>query len=237
MAAKTGRPLITDPINLFGAFLVGLLGGIHCVGMCGGIVGALSLGARTQGRSGALALLPLQLAYNLGRITSYTLAGALIGGLGAVLTGLLPLYLAQRVLYAAAALVMILLGLYLGGWWRGVARIEQAGAILWRRLEPIGRRWLPVRRPAQAFGLGLVWGWLPCGLVYSVLVWAATAGTAFQGALLLLAFGLGTLPNLMAMGLAAGALAHAARNPWVRRFAGALVLGFGIYALLQLFAF
>ncbi len=215
------------------AFLVGFLGGLHCVGMCGGIVGALSLGARPQRTP--LALLPLQLAYNLGRIGSYTLAGALMGALGAVLTQLGPIHTAQRVLYVLAALLLIGLGLYLGGWWQGLAQVERLGGGLWRRLEPIGRRFLPVRRIPQAFGLGLIWGWLPCGLVYSVLTWAASSGSASQGALLLLAFGLGTLPNLLAMGLAAGALAHWSRNPWVRRVAGALVLGFGVYGLWQVF--
>lgn len=216
------------------AFLVGLLGGLHCIGMCGGIVGALSLGPTP--RATPLALLPLQLAYNLGRIASYTLAGALMGGIGAVLTQLVPLHAAQRALYALAALILIGLGLYLGGWWRGLARVERLGSGLWRLLEPWGRRYLPVRRPAQAFGLGLVWGWLPCGLVYSVLTWAASSGSAPRGALLLFAFGLGTLPNLLAMGVAAGALAHGSRNPWVRRVSGALVLGFGVYGLYQVLA-
>lgn len=226
---------MSDLAPLAVAFLVGLLGGLHCVGMCGGIVGALSLGSRPRGGDRALALLPLQFAYNLGRILSYGLAGALMGGLGAVITQVMPLQVAQRVLYGVSALIMILLGLYLGGWWRGLAQVERLGGGLWRRLEPIGRRFLPVSRAPQAFGLGLVWGWLPCGLVYSVLTWAASSGSALQGALLLLAFGFGTLPNLLAMGLAAGALAHWSRNPWVRRFAGALVLGFGIYGLVQLF--
>ncbi len=224
-----------NELDLAAAFLVGLLGGVHCVGMCGGIVGALSLGARRAGSSGPLALLPLQLAYNLGRISSYTLAGALLGTLGAAFSQLLPLHLAQRVLYAVAAAVMILLGLYLGGWWFGLGRVERAGGVLWRRLEPLGRRFLPVRQIPHAFGLGLVWGWLPCGLVYSVLIWAASSGSPQQGALLLLAFGLGTLPNLLAMSLAAGFLAHWSRYPWVRRLAGALVLGFGIFALAQVF--
>lgn len=215
------------------AFLVGLLGGLHCVGMCGGIVGALSLGVGR--RPEPLALLPLQLAYNLGRIGSYTLAGALMGALGAVLAQLGPIHTAQRILYALAALILIGLGLYLGGWWQGLAQIERLGGGLWRRIEPIGRRFLPVRRLSQAFGLGLVWGWLPCGLVYSVLTWAASSGSAAQGALLLFAFGLGTLPNLLAMGLAAGALAHWSRNPWVRRATGAGVLGFGLYGLAQVF--
>ncbi len=217
------------------AFTVGLLGGVHCVGMCGGIVGALSFGLPQDQRSGWGAL-PFQLAYNLGRIASYTLAGALVGGLGVLLAGLLPVALAQRVLLGLAGVFMVLLGLYLGGWWAGLMRVEQAGGGLWRRVEPLGRRLLPVRRPGQALLLGAVWGWLPCGLVYSVLIWALSAGGAAQGAGLLLAFGLGTLPNLLLMGAAAGWLAARVRRPAVRQAAGALVLLFGLYTLAQALA-
>jgi hypothetical protein len=130
-----------------------------------------------------------------------------------------------------AALFMIALGLYLGGWWQGLSRLEQAGGRLWRYLEPAGRRLLPVRTPVHALGVGLIWGWLPCGLVYSVLVWAMSAGSAAQGALLMLSFGLGTLPALLAMGVFAAAIARVVRNIWWRRLAGALVMVFGVYQL------
>ncbi|MFM1892674.1 MAG: hypothetical protein RLZ44_1751 [Pseudomonadota bacterium] len=214
------------------AFAVGLLGGVHCVGMCGGIVGALTFGLPEHKRSGWGAL-PFQLAYNLGRIASYSVAGALVGGLGVLLAGLLPVAAAQRSLLALAGVFMLLLGLYLAGWWSGLRRVEQAGGRLWRYIEPLGRRLLPVRSPGQALALGLVWGWLPCGLVYSVLIWALSAGGALQGAGLLLAFGLGTLPNLLLMGAAAGWLATQVRRPAVRQVAGALVSLFGLYTLAQ----
>lgn len=216
------------------AFLVGLLGGVHCVGMCGGIVGTLTAGLPADARSNLARVFPYQLAYNGGRIAGYTLAGALMGALGTVMVELVPLHHAQRVLYALAAIFMILLGLYLGGWWRGLARIERLGGVLWRKLEPLGRRLLPVRSPVRAFGLGLVWAWIPCGLVYSVLVWSLSSGSAFHGALLMFAFGLGTLPNLLIMGMLAGAAARFADQALIRQAAGALVIGFGIYALVQL---
>jgi sulfite exporter TauE/SafE len=136
-------------------------------------------------------------------------------------------------LLALAGVFMLLLGLYLAGWWSGLRRVEQAGGRLWRYIEPLGRRLLPVRSPGQALALGLVWGWLPCGLVYSVLIWALSAGGALQGAGLLLAFGLGTLPNLLLMGAAAGWLATQVRRPAVRQVAGALVSLFGLYTLAQ----
>nr|MBP6243264.1 sulfite exporter TauE/SafE family protein [Chromatiaceae bacterium]MBP8024750.1 sulfite exporter TauE/SafE family protein [Chromatiaceae bacterium] len=94
---------------------------------------------------------------------------------------------------------------------------------------------LPIRSLGQALGVGLVWAWLPCGLVYSVLIWALSAGSAAQGALLMLAFGLGTLPTLLGLGMLAGAAARFAEQVWIRRLAGGLVLGFGLHALWQLF--
>jgi hypothetical protein len=222
--------------SLVTAFLVGLLGGVHCVGMCGGIVAVLTAGLPRERRGRVLAQLPFLLGYNLGRIAGYTLAGAAMGALGLVALQFVPLHVAQRVLYSFAALVMVALGLYLGGWWQGLERIERLGALLWRRLEPLGRRFLPVRRPWQAAAVGLVWAFLPCGLVYSVLVWSVGSGGPLPGAALMLAFGLGTLPNLLGIGLLAGAAARLGEQRWLRRGAGVLVIGFGLFALWQVFA-
>lgn len=213
------------------AFLVGLFGGVHCVGMCGGIVGALSLGLDPQRRRSPWRALPLLLAYNVGRIASYTAAGALVGGLGWYAAHLAGIRHAQMIFALAAALFMVALGLYLAGWWQGLARIERLGAALWRCIEPLGRSLLPVRNSGQALRLGALWGWLPCGLVYSVLVWALASGGVLHGALLMLAFGLGTLPNLLAMGVFAARLATFTRKPWVRVAAGLVVAGFGVLSL------
>lgn len=219
--------------HLMSAFVVGLLGGVHCIGMCGGIVSALTFGLPREARGRVAATLPFQLAYNLGRILSYTLAGALMGGLGLLLAQVLPLYYAQRVLYLLAGLFMLALGLYLAGWFPNLARLEQVGGGVWRRLEPMGRRLMPVRSPPRAFVLGLIWGWIPCGLVYSVLVWTLSAGGALQGAALMLAFGLGTLPNLLLIGVVAGGILRWTRKAWVRRGAGLMVMGFGLHTLWQ----
>ncbi len=217
--------------ELLSAFLVGLLGGVHCVGMCGGIVGALTFGLPEPVRRSLVKVAPFQLAYNLGRVVSYVLAGALMGGLGMLLAKLMPVYYAQRGLLAVAGLFMIFLGLYLGGWWFGLTRLEKMGAGLWRRIEPSARRLLPVRSLGQAMGLGLLWGWIPCGLVYSMLIWSVSAGSAINGAVLMLAFALGTLPNLLAMGAMAGGLASLLRKPGVPRLAGAAVILLGLYTL------
>lgn len=216
-----------DQVGLLGAFVVGLLGGVHCLGMCGGIVGALSFGA------GGAARWPIMLAYNAGRLSSYTLAGALMGGVGYFFAALAPVQDAQRILMILAAVFLILMGLYLAGWWNLLLRLERLGGGLWRRVEPLGRGLLPARTVGRAYLLGLLWGWLPCGLVYTALVWTVASGGPLQGAALMLAFGLGTLPNLLLMGAAATQLARWVRKPAVRIAAGLIVAGFGLVMLWQ----
>ena len=204
-------------------FLIGLLGGTHCIGMCGGIVSALSMGGPSR--------FPLHLAYNAGRITSYAAAGAVagaLGGLSLTLSGQLPV---RIVLYVLANLMLVALGLYLTGITQALAFTERFGKKLWLHLQPLSKRYLPARTVAQAFPLGLLWGWLPCGLVYSALATALTSGSALHGAGLMLAFGVGTLPNLLLAGLLAVRLKDYAAKPVVRLVAGLLVLGFGVWGL------
>lgn len=207
-------------------FLIGLLGGTHCVGMCGGIVSALTV--QLPGQKPAWSL---HLAYNLGRISSYGLAGAVmgfIGSLGLLLNGWLPVQLG---LYVAANLMLVALGLYLIGFTKGLAPIENAGQWLWRKVQPLTSRFIPVQGMAQAFPLGLLWGFLPCGLVYSVLATALMSGSAWRGALTLLAFGAGTLPNLLLAGVLLARFRRFAQAPMVRTLSGFLVLGFGVFGL------
>jgi hypothetical protein len=215
-------------LSLLTALLAGLLGGVHCVGMCGGIVAAFSFRA-----DGTHPPFRLHLAYNLGRITSYAIFGALAGALGASLklAGFLPV---QTLLYVLAQAVMILLGLYLAGFNRWVLVFERAGGALWTRVKPLFQKLLPVRTLPQALLAGMAWGWLPCGLVYSVLVSALAAGSAPSGAALMLAFGLGTLPNLLGMGLFARQLQPFMQQLWLRRAAGLTVAGFGVWGLVAL---
>ena len=207
-------------------FLVGLLGGTHCVGMCGGIVSAMSMG----GQAGW----GLHLAYNAGRILSYAVAGAVAGALGAASLGLEGQVPVRMVLYFIANLMLVALGLYLIGLSGALAFTERAGQALWRRVQPLTRRFLPVRGVGQAFPLGVLWGWLPCGLVYSALASALTAGSAGRGAAMMLAFGLGTLPNLLLAGLLLARLNGIVKRPVVRTVSGLLVLGFGIYGFFGL---
>jgi len=211
----------------------GFASGVHCIGMCGGIVAAF--GAQrvipVREANAAPARWPRLLAFNAGRISSYAAAGAVAGTLGGaveLVTGALP---AQTALYVLANLVLILVGLTLAGAGRPLERLEALGAPLWRRIQPHAARLMTACTLPQAYAAGLLWGWLPCGLVYGALAAAAFAGGAKGGALAMLAFGAGTLPNLLAAGLAVSRLRAWARSAKLRLAAGAVVLGFGVFGL------
>lgn len=214
-----------DLLPLLGsALILGLLGGGHCLGMCGGLMGALTLAIPPEQRGRRLRLL---LAYNLGRVLSYGCAGLLLGLAGWAVASS-PAALALRVL---AALLLIVMGLYLAGWWSGLTRIEALGRGLWRHVQPVASRLLPVSSLPRALLLGALWGWLPCGLVYSTLLWAASQGNAGYSAALMLAFGVGTWPVLLATGLAAERVNTLLKRRSVRVAGGVLVMLFGIWTL------
>jgi sulfite exporter TauE/SafE len=209
---------------LVSAFTMGLMGAGHCVGMCGGIATALSFGARQASQRSTLAMLPIVSAYNVGRLSSYVLAGALFGWIGSIGWSLLTPDDAVRYSRYVGFGFMVALGLYLMGWWQGLAYLERLGSRIWQYIEPLGRRFLPVQRPDQAAVVGLVWGWLPCGMVYTGLSWALASGGPLQGAYIMLAFGAGTLPALMTMGLGGSWLSGWLKNRSIRTAAGVMVL-------------
>lgn len=221
--------------NYLTAFIIGLMGGVHCIGMCGGIVSALSFSQSQLPNQTRLSVFSLLLSYNLGRLFSYIIAGALMGGIGWLAIHWLDMRQLQLLLQFLAGLFMLLLGLYLSGWWPILLHLEKLGGRVWNKLEPIGRKFIPVTGPTQAVILGLIWGWLPCGLVYSVLVWSVSAGGFVEGGLLMLSFGLGTLPNLLAMGLFANRLRSWLHHVWVRQLAGSMVMLFGVWSLYGVF--
>jgi sulfite exporter TauE/SafE len=212
-------------LTFLSAVVVGLLGSTHCLGMCGGIVAALNLGTGVETPGKRKSLFGYNLLYNFGRIISYGLVGLVAGSLGSELLHANPA--AGRLLAAA---FMVALGLYLANWWRGLAVLEKFGQKLWRRIQPLSQRLLPVRNPGQAFLLGLLWGWLPCGLVYAVVAWALTAGSAIEGALLMLGFGIGTLPAMLVAGNALQVFGSWVRSPRVRAAAGLSIIAFGVYS-------
>ncbi len=214
------------PVLAAGAFLVGLLGGVHCIGMCGGIATSL-----TRAKGGGILAWQVQAGYNVGRVASYGVAGAVagsIGGAGLLLDRVLPI---QVVFYVMANILLVGLGLYLGGWSRLVARLEAPGRWLWRAIQPLIARMLPVDSLPRALAVGALWGWLPCGLVYSLLATALLAGSAAGGAAVMLAFGAGTLPNLLAAGLLLEASRKRFQNRMLRQAVGAIVAGFGVVGL------
>jgi len=216
---------VPDLLPLLGSALVlGLLGGGHCLGMCGGLMGALTLAIPPEQRGQRLRLL---VAYNLGRILSYACAGLLLGLAGWAVASS-PAAMALRVV---AALLLISMGLYLAGWWSGLTRIEALGRGLWRYIQPFASRLMPVSSMPRALLLGALWGWLPCGLVYSTLLWAASQGNAGYSAALMLAFGVGTWPVLLATGLAAERVNALLRRRSVRVAGGVLVMLFGVWTL------
>ena len=218
-------PHVVDlALLLISALILGLLGGGHCLGMCGGLMGALTLAIPPEQRGRRLQLL---LAYNLGRILSYATAGLLFGLAGWAVASS-P---AAMLLRIVAGLLLISMGLYLGGWWSGLTRIEALGRGLWRHIQPVASRLLPVSSLPRALLLGALWGWLPCGLVYSTLLWAASQGDALDSGLLMLAFGLGTWPVLLATGMAAERLTALLRRRGVRMAGGLLVILFGLWTL------
>lgn len=217
-------------LTMAAAFMIGLLGSTHCVGMCGGIVGALTLGLPETTRQSPFKLLPCLFAYNSGRLISYALAGLIVGLLSSSAANLFQIG-PFPVGGIVGGLFMIALGIYIAGWLQTMALLENLGSHIWRRIEPFGRRFMPVKSPAHALGLGLIWGWLPCGLVYSTLAWAATAGDALTSAILMLAFGAGTLPMLLLMGGFAEKLQYFTRHKWTRNIAGILLIVFGVLVL------
>lgn len=216
-------------IALSAAFIGGLAGGLHCAGMCGGIVRVLCAAPAT----GAAPQWPYLLAYNGGRIASYVIAGALAGALGEVglLTRAAPML--QPLMFLLASLMLFALGLYVTGLAPVVARIEAAGGWLWRRIQPWTKALLPVTSVKRALGLGALWGWLPCGMVYAVLLTALALGSWWQGAVLMLAFGAGTLPNMLGIGLFYERIERLRRAGAVRVLAGGAIAAFGVFGIIK----
>lgn len=209
--------------------IIGLVGGIHCLGMCGGIVGALSLTpsiADTQ----ASKRISVLLLYNVGRISSYALAGVLVGLFGSGLESSL-LHLSPLLRIFAGAM-MIAMGLYISGWWPGLRVLENLGnRLVWQHVQPLTRALTPIKYRWQALLLGMLWGWLPCGLVYSTLSLALVWADWRQSALIMIGFGLGTLPVMLLSGSFAQQLKPYLQKSSTRQFAAIMVMVFGLWTL------
>jgi sulfite exporter TauE/SafE len=183
------------------AFLMGLFSAMHCLGMCGSIIGTLTLSLKREIRENKALLLPFVACYNGGRVLSYTIGGFIAGILEQVLTLPFGEGHGHRILQLLGALVMLGAGLHVAGWFPRFAYIEKLGGLAWRHLEPYGRRLIPVDTRQKAFIFGMVWGWLPCGLVYTALALSATTGEVVRSGLTMFFFGLGTIPAVMGVGI------------------------------------
>ncbi len=218
---------MTDLLPALGAALItGLLGSAHCVGMCAGISGMFAIHAE---QSSIRSRLPMGIAYNFGRIISYGVLGLIVALLGSSIVASIP-KLAGPV-RLLGGLLIILVGLQIAFDWRLLKPLEKMGATIWARISPLARQLVPVTSLPRALGLGLLWGWLPCGLVYSVLLIAATSGNAGEGALIMISFGLGTLPAMLATGMGAARLAQVMRRKSARIGLGLLIVALGIATL------
>jgi sulfite exporter TauE/SafE len=209
------------------AFITGLMGAGHCIGMCGGLVGALSLSE--AGKKGGWLF---HLLYNLGRITTYTFIGAVVGWLGSAMAYTDQFRMLTRSLLLASDLFIILVGLGTAGMftWLNASSLDFPGPMQAMTSVLHGLRKLP---PAlAALPLGLLFGFIPCGYLYAVAITAAQSADASTGALMLMAFGLGTAPSLLIFGGATQWLSGRART-WMLRIAGLLVSGMGIINLLR----
>ena len=220
--------MIDGAASFVAALTLGLLGSVHCAAMSGGLASAFALAipADAPGRVRVQVLASL----SVGRILGYAVAGILVGTLGLVVGRLLG-PTGAALLRALAGMALLTLAAVVAGLVRPVAAFERLGARVWRRLQPMA---VALRRDlggGNALALGFLWGWLPCGLVYSALGWAATTGTPASAALVMVGFGLGTLPGVVLPTVAAFRLGTVVRARSSRRVAAAMLAAFGVWTI------
>jgi uncharacterized protein len=214
-------------LDYFSAFIIGLLGSGHCVVMCGGISTMLTSAIAENARNNRFAIV---FAYNFGRIASYSVIGALVALTSSMAAKNIGLPVAF--LKTIAGVFLILLGLYLGQWLMWLSHVEHIGKKLWRHISPHTKKFIPIKNMQSAFSLGALWGWLPCGLVYSTLTWALASANAIDGALIMFFFGLGTLPALLSVSFGTLSVKALLSHTLFRKIAAILVILYGIYTIL-----
>ena len=211
---------------LTAALLAGLLGSAHCLGMCAGISGLFAVNSNiTTLRS----QIPMAIIYNAGRVASYAVLGIIVGMFGSLIVKATPgIAGGIRLL---SGVVIILVGLKVAFDLRLLNPIERMGGTLWARIAPAAQRLVPVTSIPRALGLGLVWGWLPCGLVYSVLLIAATSARPVDGAAIMIVFGVGTMPAMIMTGLSTATLSQLMRRRGTRVGFGLLIVVLGLLTI------
>lgn len=219
----------SDAGILASALTLGFLGSTHCIGMCGGIASALTYALPPSHQQGWRSL-AYSFFYSAGRIGTYALLGAVVGAAGAGLLANWSMMLWPRLM---AGGFMLIMGLYIAGWWKGLLYLESIGKHLWKQLQPLNRKLLPINTPLKALGAGAIWGFLPCGLVYSALGLATTVGNIRGSALVMLLFGLGTLPTVLLTGSMAASVRNIMQSEMTRRLAGTLIIICAIWTVQQ----
>jgi len=214
-------------LDFFSAFVIGLLGSGHCVVMCGGISTMLTTAISDTARHKKYAIV---FAYNFGRIASYSLIGALVAFTSSMAAKNIGFPVA--ILKTIAGVFLILLGLYLGQWLMWLSRVERLGKNIWRHISPHTKKFIPIKNIQSAFALGALWGWLPCGLVYSTLTWALASADVINGALIMFFFGLGTLPALLSVSLGTISVKSLLTHTLFRKSAAILVVLYGFYTII-----
>ncbi|MBA6390599.1 sulfite exporter TauE/SafE family protein [Colwellia sp. BRX10-3] len=217
-------------LDFFSAFVIGLLGSGHCVVMCGGISTMLTTAISDTSRHKKYAII---FAYNFGRIASYSVIGALVALTSSMAAKNIGFPVA--ILKTIAGIFLILLGLHLGQWLMWLSRVEHLGKNIWRHISPHTKKFIPIKNIRSAFALGALWGWLPCGLVYSTLTWALASADVFNGALIMFFFGLGTLPALLSVSLGTISIKSLLSHALFRKLAALLIISYGIYTILIAF--
>jgi sulfite exporter TauE/SafE len=215
--------------DLFSAFVIGLLSAGHCLGMCGGITSMLTSAIPIQNNKPQASKALLVFCYNFGRIFSYAFIGAIVGFTGSIAAKSMGVPLAG--LRLVAGIFLVLLGLYLGQWLMLLNRIEAVGKHLWKFISPLSKKVIPVDTPTKALSLGLIWGWLPCGLVYSTLTWSLASGSIFSGAAIMAAFGVGTLPALLTMSFGVLSVKKLLTNPFFRKILAFSIILYGFFSI------
>jgi hypothetical protein len=216
-------------IDYFSAFIIGILGSGHCIGMCGGITTMLTTAIPESSKAKKL---PLTLSYHFGRISSYALIGAIAGFTGSLAAKSIGTPIVM--LRLMAGVFLIFLGLYLAQWLMWLTKIEKIGKLVWRYISPLSKRFIPVTSNSQAVMLGVLWGWLPCGLIYSTLTWSLASGHPVDGALLMLCFGLGTLPSLISVSFGYLSIKKWVTNKHARQLFGSSLIAYGFYNITQI---
>lgn len=219
-------------ISLGAAFVAGTAGSTHCFAMCGGMAAAFGMRSRVTATDARGAFVNAS-SYHLGRIAGYAIVGAVFGLAGAMLRSGFDLMRVSAVMRIASGVLMILIALRLLIRWNALAVVEQLGARFWSMLRPLAQRAARSEGPGGALMIGILWGWLPCGLVYSMVLLAATSGDPSYGAWIMAAFGLGTLPSMLTSSLLASRLQRALARRRPRLISGMLLIVFGAWMILM----